>query len=198
MIKLIICDIGGVIEDFSEQKYIDYICNRDRIDRREFSAVFMPILDKVEVGRETTSNMLGVLSRRFGIRKENLEFSTSFARLAKPNRDVIRLVNLLQKRYTVALLTNVSRSRYLENIRAGLFKDVRHDRIFASCYLGIAKPNHKIYRYVLDKMGFAPEEAIFIDDRQVNIDGASAVGIRSIRFTGYARLVRELKNEEIL
>ena len=97
MIKLIICDIGGVIEDFSEQKYIDYICNRDRIDRREFSAVFMPILDKVEVGRETTSNMLGVLSRRFGIRKENLEFSTSFARLAKPNRDVIRLVNLLQK-----------------------------------------------------------------------------------------------------
>ena len=75
---------------------------------------------------------------------------------------------------------------------------MRHDRIFASCYLGIAKPNHKIYRYVLDKMGFAPEEAIFIDDRQVNIDGASAVGIRSIRFTGYARLVRELKNEEIL
>jgi HAD superfamily hydrolase (TIGR01509 family) len=197
MIKLIICDIGGVVEDFSERKYIEYICGKHRISKGEFRSVFMPMLDKVEVGKETTYNMLGVLARRFGIKAKDLEFSSSFAKLAKPNLDVVKLINSLHKRYAVVLLTNVSRSRYLENSRVGLFRDVGHERIFASCYLGMAKPDRRIYRYVLDRMGFVPGEAIFIDDKQTNVRGASAVGIRGIRFTGYGRLVRELKNAGI-
>ena len=51
-----------------------------------------------------------------------------------------------------------------------------------SSEVGIRKPFPEIYKLSLKNLGVLPEEAIFIDDRQKNIDGAEAVGIKSILY----------------
>lgn len=44
------------------------------------------------------------------------------------------------------------------------------------------KPQPEIYRILLDRYGLKPEESVFIDDYQVNVDAAISVGMKSIRF----------------
>lgn len=63
---------------------------------------------------------------------------------------------------------------------------------FTSCYLGVRKPEPAIFRLVLDVLGKPAERVLFIDDRQPNVDAASAMGIHAIHFTGEADLRQEL------
>ena len=56
----------------------------------------------------------------------------------------------------------------------------------------LVKPHAPIYRLALDRFGLAPEEALFVDDRQDNVDGATAVGMHAVRFTDAAALRRDL------
>lgn len=59
----------------------------------------------------------------------------------------------------------------------------RFDVLVWSYQLGIAKPDPSIYRYTLEKLGTQPEETLFIDDRQVNVEAAAALGIKALVFT---------------
>ncbi|MET0234144.1 MAG: HAD-IA family hydrolase [Kibdelosporangium sp.] len=43
--------------------------------------------------------------------------------------------------------------------------------------LGIAKPDAEIWAALLDRLGAQPQDCVFFDDRQVNIDGATAAGL---------------------
>lgn len=52
-----------------------------------------------------------------------------------------------------------------------------------SCFLRLAKPDPAIYRVVLGRLGAAPADVIFLDDRPENVAGAEALGIRSLLFT---------------
>ncbi len=62
----------------------------------------------------------------------------------------------------------------------------------SSCYLGLRKPEPAIYRRALDILGRPAERILFIDDREENVAGAAAAGIKAIRFDGALGLRREL------
>ncbi|MDZ4820213.1 MAG: HAD-IA family hydrolase [Planctomycetota bacterium] len=66
------------------------------------------------------------------------------------------------------------------------------DEIFegfiTSCYLGTAKPDERIYLSALGIAGVLPEDAVFFDDRDLNIEPAAALGMTAFRFQGLAHL----------
>jgi len=49
-----------------------------------------------------------------------------------------------------------------------------------SCFVGVFKPDKRIYLDALNKCGVPAEETIFIDDGVRNLDGAAALGITPI------------------
>lgn len=51
-----------------------------------------------------------------------------------------------------------------------------------SCETPWRKPNEKIYKFLIEKYGFVPEETIFFDDVFENIEVAEQVGFRGIQF----------------
>ena len=69
---------------------------------------------------------------------------------------------------------------------------------FTSCYMGIRKPDPKIYLRALGILGDKPERSLFIDDRLENVAAAAAVGMKAIRFTGADALRRDLQSIEVL
>ncbi len=46
-----------------------------------------------------------------------------------------------------------------------------------SCYVGVFKPDPRMYLDALAKSGVSAEETVFIDDSVANLDGAAALGI---------------------
>lgn len=56
------------------------------------------------------------------------------------------------------------------------------DVIVISAEVGLVKPNPQIYHLALAELGVSPEEAIFLDDMQENIDAARFLGMRGVLF----------------
>jgi putative hydrolase of the HAD superfamily len=51
-----------------------------------------------------------------------------------------------------------------------------------SCELDMIKPEAAIYEHTLEKLGVRPEEALFLDDKIENIEGARQVGLHALLF----------------
>jgi putative hydrolase of the HAD superfamily len=60
----------------------------------------------------------------------------------------------------------------------------RFDAQIYTCELGSVKPEPEAYNAALKALGVAAENSIFLDDKQVNIDGARAVGMHALLFEG--------------
>jgi putative hydrolase of the HAD superfamily len=63
---------------------------------------------------------------------------------------------------------------------------------FSSCYLRIRKPDEGIYRLALEVTQRHPEECLFIDDRELNLECARTLQMRTIHFQNAAQLQQEL------
>lgn len=192
MIKLIIFDVGGVIDTFDESLYITYLSHKLNLDPVKFREALIPLLDRMEIGKLDLKEMKSRLAKKFKITRKQLEWESAFIKLNSVNKDVVNLISKLSKSYKIAILTNVSRSRHMMKMERYLGK-VKYDKMFTSCYLGMNKPNADIYLFTLDKMKVKPKEAIFIDNLERNVIGARKVGINAIQFTNYKNLVKELK-----
>jgi putative hydrolase of the HAD superfamily len=60
--------------------------------------------------------------------------------------------------------------------------------------LGIAKPALEIYRHAADGLGVAPEEVLFVDDREENIAAARQAGMNAILYGDHAAFVTAMKD----
>jgi 2-haloacid dehalogenase len=70
--------------------------------------------------------------------------------------------------------------------------------IVVSGEVKLLKPDAAIYYLALDRFRLRPDEALFIDDRGINIMGAEAVGMKAHLFTGTADLRARLEGEGLL
>jgi 2-haloacid dehalogenase len=70
--------------------------------------------------------------------------------------------------------------------------------ILVSGEVKLLKPDPAIYYLALDRFGLKPAEALFIDDRLINVEGALAVGMKAHLFTGADDLRRRLEAEGLL
>jgi 2-haloacid dehalogenase len=60
------------------------------------------------------------------------------------------------------------------------------------------KPDPAIYYLALDRFGLKPGEALFVDDRKINVEGALAVGMKAHLFTDAEDLRRRIEAEGLL
>lgn len=52
-----------------------------------------------------------------------------------------------------------------------------------SCHINLIKPEPEIYHFILHEYHLRPEETIFIDDTEVNLEAAGRLGITPIKFS---------------
>jgi putative hydrolase of the HAD superfamily len=71
---------------------------------------------------------------------------------------------------------------------SGLF-----DAYLVSAYIGLRKPEVAFFQCALDVSQRQPEECVFIDDREENLEGARQLGIQGIRMTSPEQVIAELR-----
>jgi putative hydrolase of the HAD superfamily len=98
---------------------------------------------------------------------------------------------LKQHGIRTAILSNMGDSVH-ESITRAFDWISRFDVLVWSYQLHIAKPDPKIYLHTLEQLGTQPQETLFLDDKQVNVDAALALGMKSIQFTTIERLHDDL------
>jgi putative hydrolase of the HAD superfamily len=64
-----------------------------------------------------------------------------------------------------------------------------------SCELNLIKPHTAIYRHTVEKLGVYPEEALFLDDRIENVEGARQTGLHALLFRNPTQLQADLDQD---
>lgn len=72
--------------------------------------------------------------------------------------------------------------------------DVLFDAVVISGEVGMRKPDPQIYLMAASKLGLSPEECVFVDDFQVNVAGAEAVGMKGVHHSTPDRTIGELRD----
>lgn len=130
--------------------------------------------------------------RRFSERTGRAAPDDLFSRFFQPVRTpgMVPLIERLKQRHRVVCGTNTIAPHYEHHQQCGDYASF--DAVYASHIMGIAKPRPEFYEYILAAEGMPASRAIFIDDRQENVDAARELGIHAIRFSVYEALVAAL------
>lgn len=127
-----------------------------------------------------------IVNKRMGV-----EFSKYIPKLFQYNVDCVTafdytipmIQDLKDKGYKVYYLSNWSAWTYDLLQEAGKFDFLKlMDGGVFSYDTGYMKPNEEIYKTLINKYKINPEEAVFFDDREENIEAANKLGIHGIHF----------------
>lgn len=193
LMKNIVFDLGGVVfaRNISRctQEFIDFFS----FVRSERMPRFWEEYDR---GTSTFDEVTETLARMNGCSLDKcasyLQYSIDLQEPVRPTEALIR--RLKQAGYRLYILSNMSRE-FIARLRTfpvyGLF-----DGEVVSCEEGCVKPEPQIYELLLRRFGLDPAETLFIDDRGINLEAASAFGIHTQRFDpkdaeGSCRLLAE-------
>ncbi len=153
---------------------------------------FRAICTKSDYGKLSRQDFYEEVSALAGIEASSMKSGVE-ARIVIDKMLARYVTGLHEQNYKTACMSNGThewtRRMITEHGLADLF-----DEIVVSGDLGIAKPNPGIYIHTLGKLGVSPHEAVFVDDRQVNVDGALDVGIQSLLFTGTQQFIDDFEN----
>ncbi|MFD1695492.1 HAD family hydrolase [Roseibium aestuarii] len=101
---------------------------------------------------------------------------------------VVLLEDLKAAEVPLYAITNFSAEKWIE--ATGRFPFLGNSFIdtVVSAHERLLKPDPAIYHVLLERNGLVAEECVFIDDSPRNVEGARAVGMQAIHFTGPANL----------
>jgi putative hydrolase of the HAD superfamily len=117
---------------------------------------------------------------------------------SKPITETLDWVRELSRSGRCRLFTLNNESRELHEYRVRSFHlDTIFRGFLTSCYLGQAKPDEGIYLSALGIAACDKSEAIFIDDRSLNVEPAIALGLHALHYRGLDTLRDELKERGI-
>jgi putative hydrolase of the HAD superfamily len=106
----------------------------------------------------------------------------------------MRILQELAASEEVGLVMLNNEARELNDYRIERFHlDQYFDAFLSSCYIGLRKPDPKMFEFAIDVLQRNPEQLAFIDDRQGNCDAAQALGIHAIRYHDEAQCVQTLE-----
>lgn len=109
----------------------------------------------------------------------------------------VEMLEATNAQVTTAVLSNTNEGHWTtqqdHEIVQGMF-----DREYLSYALGMVKPDPDIYEYAVADLGVAPSQVLFIDDNQINVDGALACGLQSAVAKGPAEATAVLQRYGVL
>jgi putative hydrolase of the HAD superfamily len=199
MITTIFFDIGGVLlTDGWGHDSRRAAAERFGLDWDEYSERHEKVAHAIETNSLTLERYLdrAVFYRPRSFTRE--EFRDYIFAQSQPKPEAIEIARQLaaSRRYFMATINNEIRELNLYRIEH--FELQRFFSVFfSSCFLGLRKPGEAIYRTALQVTQRRPEECIFIDDREVNLECPRELGLATILFQDATQLRRELQGKGV-
>ena len=194
-ISTILWDVGGVLlTNGWDRQQRDAVLARFGLDQADFERRHAEVdqaWEKDEIGTDEYLRHTVFFEPRSFTQAEFLQaMREESAVLADSGIGILRQLSASEE-YVLATVNNESRAMNEYRLtKFGLLDDF--DAFFSSCYLGLRKPDRKIYQVALDVLQRDPEQVAFIDDRAENVAAAASLGIHAIRYEGSAQLAGEL------
>lgn len=157
-----------------------------------FDAIDTPYAMSIE-GKISKSRVVSIIAKNVNTTPKKLInlFRKAYSKIFKENKRLFKIAfKLKDKGYKIGILSDqwaLSKEFLISK------KTKRFNLKIVSCDVGVRKPNIKIYKLLIKKLGLKAEEILFIDDRKWNIDGAKKAGLKTILFKNNPCFIKDLK-----
>lgn len=133
-----------------------------------------------DIGEVSDKELLKQLSGLANQTPEEIE--SEWFSMIEIDREVISIIeNLRKSGYEIHIGSNVIKN-LVQKITAKENLDYLFDSRIISSEIGLMKPDPLFFKKMLELIDKKPEEVIFIDDSQNNVDSAKEIGIESYIF----------------
>lgn len=109
------------------------------------------------------------------------------------DQEMLAYIRILRRAYSSALLTNFPAHLH-EFMRTVWRMDDAFDLVVASCDVKLIKPDPRIYQLTLEQLDVQACEAVFIDDREINIRAAEDLGMHAVLYLNRQQTINEVEN----
>jgi putative hydrolase of the HAD superfamily len=205
-LRAVISDFGGVLTTPLINSFASFQ-DRTGISAESLGKAMEAIADadgahplfELETGRLTESEFLAkieaALEPLLGHLPEMHRFSEIYFEALEPNEAMVELMRDLRGRgYRMALLTNNVRE-WEPLWRSMLPVDEIFEIIVDSGFVGVRKPDPPIYEMTIERLGdgIAASDCLFVDDVEVNIEAARALGMTAVHFRSSEQAIAEVE-----
>jgi putative hydrolase of the HAD superfamily len=205
-IRAVISDFGGVLTTPLIKSFASFQ-DRTGISASSLGEAMQSIADadgahplfELETGRLTEAEFLGkieaALEPLLGHRPEMHRFSEIYFEALEPNPPMIELMRDLRDRgYRMALLTNNVRE-WEPLWRSMLPVDEIFEVVVDSGFVGMRKPDPSIYELTIERLGdgIFGSDCLFVDDVEVNIEAARALGMTAVHFRSSEQTIADVE-----
>jgi len=193
LIKAVIFDLGNVLVDFDHMlaaKKIAFFTNKD--PKEVFGLFFdSSLTGSFEEGKISPEDFFlevkNMLKLKIGY-EEFLPIWNEIFFFTDKNRGVYDLAGVLQKKYKIAVLSNINILHH-NYLKKEFFIFSPFNRVLTSYELKARKPDPLIYKKTMDILGVSdPAEVFYTDDRPELIEAAGELGIKSFVFSEVEKL----------
>lgn len=193
-IRAIFFDLGGVILRTEYQTPRQYLAERLNMEYDDLVRLVFEseTSRKASIGALTADEHWSALMLRLKRpASEAQKIRDEFFGGDVLDHELIQLIRDLRGKYKTGLISNAW-SDLRQYIAKQKFDDA-FDSITISAEVGVAKPDAKIYQVALEQAKVRANEAVFVDDFQINIEGCEKVGMQGILFKDPAEVKQKLK-----
>ena len=186
MIRNVICDMGNVLLDYNPRMVVDTFCDtaeekdvvmRELFKGPEWGMMDEGILTKEECLKRVCSRCDSRFHEKIGICLDRWTICM------KPLPGVYDfLADLRCAGYGLYVLSNAAPS--FHDYFPESYPDGTFNGIVVSCDEKLVKPDLRIYELICDRYDLTPEECIFVDDREENVEAARKIGMHAVTFEG--------------
>lgn len=195
-IKVLLFDVGGVILTNGWDRGARRLaCERFDLDWEDFQDRHEFVASDFETGKLTITEYLRrtVFYRSRSFTEDDFIDFMKAQSAAMPESMALLAELAASGDYVLATLNNESRELNDHRINTFGLRDY-FSMFMSSCYLGLKKPEEDIYRVAVDILQHHPEQCLFIDDRELNLECAERAGIRPLHFKNADQLRASLKD----
>lgn len=197
MIKNVIFDLGKVLINNCPNEYL----RKYGYDEEKYQALLDAIVNDslwhdMDIGKyESCTEMVEEYVEKHKTLETEIRlfFSENWMEFYAPYEDTLLFYNELYKQgYSIYILSNYAKDGFdLIHKKYDFFKKAKG--IVVSSYVGMTKPDLRIYEYLLETYNLNPDECVFIDDSVANIKAANELGIHGIIYTDIDSLRKDFK-----
>jgi putative hydrolase of the HAD superfamily len=195
VIRAVVFDIGGVLEYTPPTGHTERWEAELRLAPGELDRTMADVWRRAGLGTISEAEVHAALAERLRLSAEQVdEFMAGMWEeyVGTLNTELAEYFAALRPGYRTGILSNsFVGAREREQERYG-FEDMA-DVVVYSHEIGVRKPDPAAYLLVCDRLGVAPAEAVFLDDKEVAVDGARAVGMAAVLFRDNAQAVADLE-----
>jgi epoxide hydrolase-like predicted phosphatase len=151
-----------------------------------------PVALKSTVGEATEGDVWREVGRSLNLSAPQLmELREDFFAGDQWDENLLAFIRKLRTRIRTGVISN----GWL-GWQSGMAKWINPATFDAVVFSGVEKcrkPDDKIYRLALSRLGLLPDEAMFFDDFQENVDGANRIGMQAVLFEGSHPAIEKIR-----